>query len=210
MASSLEPAPAPRVAVEPEPVVPLRRVRQKPPVSNVALTGVPLPVRMNARRCIPWTGVLSMGLLLSVSGCGPEVGAPGSEGVSAADPPQSLDPVIVPDPDRPPGWVTEVPVYTMAQAERGEGIFEEWCGVCHLPSFFTGIGFRAGWAGNTIGELYRFVAATMPQDLPGRLEPQQYADALAYIFQVNRMPPGDQELPPDERELNRFRLELPR
>jgi len=97
----------------------------------------------------------------------------------------------------------------MVQAERGQGIYKEKCGVCHIPESFTGLGFRSAWAGNTVGELYRFMVATMPQDTPGTLHPEEYADVLAYIFQVMGMPAGTEPLPPDIRELNTHRIELP-
>jgi len=143
------------------------------------------------------------------SGAVTDEGAPGagSEAVVAETDPSAADRSGA---TRPSGWVLERPLYTMAQAERGEGIYRERCGVCHIPEFFTGLGFRSAWAGNTVGELYRFMAATMPQDTPGTMLPDEYADVLAYIFQVIGMPAGTEPLPADFRELNAHRIELPR
>jgi hypothetical protein len=109
-----------------------------------------------------------------------------------------------------PGWDLSVPLYTMAQAERGEGIFLEVCSVCHLLDTFTSLDFRAGWSGNTVGELYQFLSRSMPHDTPGRLEPGQYADVLSFIFRVNNLPAGDEELGTEVQELHDHRLELPR
>jgi len=161
--------------------------------------------------------VLLFALLLA--SCGAE-GAddPGATSAEGATGPESESVATATDPSsadgsgatRPAGWVLGRPVYTMAQAERGEGIYQEKCGVCHIPEFFTGLSFRSAWAGNTVGELYRFMAATMPQDTPGTLQPEEYADVLAYIFQVMGLPAGTEPLPADVRELNTHRIELPR
>ena len=157
-------------------------------------------------------------IVLFLASCGSEGGGdpgatadgaagPGSRSVVTGTGPSADSGSAVP---RPAGWVLERPVYTMAQAERGEGIYLERCGVCHIPAFFTGLGFRSAWAGNTVGELYRFIAATMPQDTPGTMLPDEYADVLAYIFQVMGMPAGTEPLPADFRELNTHRIALPR
>jgi len=37
----------------------------------------------------------------------------------------------------------------------------------------------------------------MPEDNPGELSEQTYADVLAYLFQANEFPAGNEELPPD-------------
>ncbi len=38
---------------------------------------------------------------------------------------------------------------------------------------------------------------TMPEDDPGSLSAQEYADVLAYILQLNDLPAGGVELPAD-------------
>ena len=41
----------------------------------------------------------------------------------------------------------------------------------------------------------------MPFDQPARLRPTQYAELLAFILEVNGLPPGEVELATDERLL---------
>lgn len=111
--------------------------------------------------------------------------------------------------DASPGWDLETPIYSLEQAERGAGIVLEVCSRCHAPEAYTNFDFRFRWSGSSVGELYRFVSATMPQDAPGQLEPEEYAAALAYIFRENRLPAGDRELGTDFSELHRHRLVIP-
>jgi mono/diheme cytochrome c family protein len=83
-------------------------------------------------------------------------------------------------------------VYTAAQADRGQAAFRETCEVCHAPRYFTG-GFLRNWS--SVGELFDFTVGNMPEDAPGSLSAQRYADVLAYVLKLNNLPPGDQELP---------------
>jgi hypothetical protein len=43
---------------------------------------------------------------------------------------------------------------------------------------------------------------------PGGLPPEEYVQVLAYMLQMNGMPPGREPLPVDRAELGRIRLEL--
>jgi alcohol dehydrogenase (cytochrome c) len=58
------------------------------------------------------------------------------------------------------------------------------------------------WGGEPVGSLFEHVSTNMPQDAPGSLEPQQYADVVAYILQLNGVTPGDRELPADAEQLS--------
>ncbi len=84
-------------------------------------------------------------------------------------------------------------VYTEEQARRGEKITNDVCGACHMEDWFTG-SLLESWAGATVEMLYELIRTTMPQDQPGSLERQQYADVLAYIFELNGLPAGQEEL----------------
>ena len=84
-------------------------------------------------------------------------------------------------------------VYTEEQARRGEELMEDVCGPCHMADWFTGT-FLQSWAGTTVSALYQVISSTMPLDQPGALKRQQYADILAYIFELNGLPPGQEEL----------------
>jgi hypothetical protein len=49
----------------------------------------------------------------------------------------------------------------------------------------------------------------MPNDRPGRLSRGQYAEIVAYLLQLNRLPPGDKALPSNDDALKRIRIETP-
>ena len=93
-------------------------------------------------------------------------------------------------------------VYTAAQADRGEGIFKEQCASCHAPADFTADDFLAKWTGQPLHALFDTVSGTMPMDNPGTLKPQQYADVLARLFELSKLPAGQQELPVPRDQLD--------
>lgn len=96
-------------------------------------------------------------------------------------------------------------VFTAAQAERGELAFRA-CTYCHGRDLrggddppgpaLKGEIFMQKWSQRPLGELFDRIAETMPRDRPGTLEPQAYADILAYVLSANRLPAGASELPP--------------
>jgi hypothetical protein len=53
------------------------------------------------------------------------------------------------------------------------------------------------------------MSTTMPQDNPGSLAPQEYADILAFFFQLNGFPSGSRELPGDQDALGAIMIEKP-
>jgi mono/diheme cytochrome c family protein len=94
-------------------------------------------------------------------------------------------------------------VYTEAQAERGKAIYLAHCVKCHGPTLMgggagagplQGAVFSSNWNGVPLGAMLDRVRSTMPQDKPMTLSRQQTADVLAYVFSVNRFPPGKAEL----------------
>jgi mono/diheme cytochrome c family protein len=97
-------------------------------------------------------------------------------------------------------------VYTDAQARRGAAIMAEVCSACHFEDEFTGPFLRA-WNGATVAALFEVVSTTMPQDSPGSLEPEEYADLLAYVFSLNGIPQGDRELPHVSPALEAIRID---
>ena len=84
-------------------------------------------------------------------------------------------------------------VYSSGQASRGEALFQSICTTCHAPDRFTGKEFLSGWSGKPLSELFK-VIQTMPEDNPGSLNAQQYADVMAYFLQLNKFPTGSDEL----------------
>ncbi len=97
-------------------------------------------------------------------------------------------------------------VYTEEQARRGEKITNDACGTCHMEDWFTG-SLLESWAGATVEMLYDLIRTTMPEDRPGSLERQQYADVLAYIFELNGLPAGQEELSADKEALRAILIE---
>ena len=85
-------------------------------------------------------------------------------------------------------------VYTAAQADRGAAVFKASCTACHDAARFTGDEFLAGWTGKSLHALFDQMSTTMPEDNPGSLKAQQYADVVAYFLQLNGYPAGKSEL----------------
>lgn len=85
-------------------------------------------------------------------------------------------------------------VYTDDQATRGEQIFKNNCSSCHYQTEFTGDEFVKRWADKPLFELFELVSDSMPEDRPGSLPTQQYADALSYFLKLNKYPTGATEL----------------
>lgn len=97
-------------------------------------------------------------------------------------------------------------VYTEAQATRGEKAAQQNCGICHTSSEWSNSMFMSAWSGRPIRELHSRIRATMPFDQPGRLSAQQYADIVAYMLKLNKVPAGKNELPATDTELAQIRV----
>jgi mono/diheme cytochrome c family protein len=97
-------------------------------------------------------------------------------------------------------------VYTEEQAERGAEVVEDVCRECHDDEEFVGAFIRS-WAGASVAALYDDIYSLMPEDQPGSLPPQQYADVIAYILQLNGLPPGETELGIARESLERVLIE---
>lgn len=100
--------------------------------------------------------------------------------------------------------------YTVEQAARGQDVFRRICAACHAPIQFTSSGFRDGWNGRTAFELFDQIRTTMPQDNPGRLRREQYADVVAYLFKLNGQPAGSSQLAADSESLRRVQIQFVR
>jgi mono/diheme cytochrome c family protein len=98
-------------------------------------------------------------------------------------------------------------VYTRAQATRGQKIFAARCAACHPLETFTEPLFLDTWKGQTAHALFTSIRTTMPQESPGGLRRQEYADVLAYLLQLNKLPPGNEELATTDDALKRILIE---
>jgi mono/diheme cytochrome c family protein len=97
-------------------------------------------------------------------------------------------------------------VYSSGQAGRGEALFQSICTTCHAPDRFTGKEFVSAWSGKPLVELFKAVQ-TMPEDNPGSLNAQQYADVMAYFLQLNKFPTGPEELKGEAEALAQIQVE---
>ena len=88
-------------------------------------------------------------------------------------------------------------VYTKAQSNRGSAAYTDICMACHSRARFRGADFAAKWADKPLSTLYTAVKA-MPLGEPNSLDPQDYADVVAYLLSLNDYPEGRLELPPSD------------
>jgi len=101
-------------------------------------------------------------------------------------------------------------VYSRAQAARGSDVYAGSCRSCHSPQSHTGEVFETWWRGRRLSELFTFVATQMPKNDPGSLAPEDVADVVAYLLEMNAMPPGKRELHAHADSLKRYRIEMKR
>lgn len=101
-------------------------------------------------------------------------------------------------------------VYTEEQAARGKDVYAGNCRSCHTPISHTGSMFETWWRGKQLSDLFTFVRTQMPKNDPGSLSPEDAADVVAYLLQMNAMPPGRTELSPDADSLKKFRIQTRR
>jgi S-disulfanyl-L-cysteine oxidoreductase SoxD len=100
-------------------------------------------------------------------------------------------------------------VYTRAQATRGQKIYGAKCAGCHPLETFTEPIFLAAWSGQTAHALFTSIRTTMPPENPGGLPRQEYADILAYLLHLNKLPAGDAELGASDDALKKVLIEPP-
>lgn len=99
-------------------------------------------------------------------------------------------------------------VYTKAQADRGGTTFAERCTSCHGDEKFAPSAID-NYDGTPAADLFAFMSKSMPEDNPGSLRPEQYAEILAYFISSRGLPPGAGDLPSDIEALRQIRIEKP-
>ncbi len=103
-------------------------------------------------------------------------------------------------------------VYSEAQAYRGEKVADTTCIGCHGPKLdggdsgpkLVGETFLANWSTQSVGVLFDWVREAMPAEAPGTLSRDDTAAVIAYILQLNKMPPGKQDLSTEREALGRI------
>lgn len=98
-------------------------------------------------------------------------------------------------------------VYTTEQAARGKDVYAGNCRSCHTPMSHTGEMFATWWRGKQLSDLFTFVSTQMPKNDPGSLSAGDAADVVAYLLQMNAMPPGKTEIYPDADSLRKYRIQ---
>lgn len=88
---------------------------------------------------------------------------------------------------------TQDGIYSQEQADRGKQVYVRVCSQCHPLDWYQGDIMRA-WEGAPIYNFYQLVSTSMPQSNPGSLPRRDYVDMLAYILELNGMPPGEESL----------------
>ncbi len=102
---------------------------------------------------------------------------------------------------------TKARVYSAAQATRGEDLYMSLCLSCHPPATYTGAVFKT-WQGRNLGELLAFLQEKMPKNDPGSLTDKEYADVIAYLLKLNKMPTGRVDLPTDAKILRAINIDI--
>src|SRR5690242_365540 len=100
-------------------------------------------------------------------------------------------------------------VYTAAQADRGVALFKTNCASCHAPNRFTDDLFYTSFAGKPLWEMFDVISDSMPEDNPGSLKKEEYADVIAYLLKLNNFPAGETDLPIDKDALSAIVFEKP-
>jgi mono/diheme cytochrome c family protein len=108
------------------------------------------------------------------------------------------------------GISTRDGIFSADQVERGRESFLWECMDCHEMEEFTGAGaYLEQMEGKPLWEVFEFIWTEMPEDRPAWLDPNEYADILAYILSVYGAPSGTVDLPTDESALERIVIERP-
>ena len=100
-------------------------------------------------------------------------------------------------------------VYTAEQSDRGISLFKQKCASCHAPNRFTDDLFYTSFAGKPLWEMFDVISDTMPEDDPGGMKPEEYADVIAYLLKLNGFPTGQTDLPTSKEALSMILMEKP-
>ena len=102
-------------------------------------------------------------------------------------------------------------VYTSAQANRGQGVYDASCTECHQDDLtgggcegaspLVGADFLARWNNRPLADLFGAVADAMPKGAPGSLTPDEYADVISFLLKKNLIPASDAPLATDPASL---------
>jgi quinoprotein glucose dehydrogenase len=101
-------------------------------------------------------------------------------------------------------------VYTKAQADRGQALYNSSCASCHgqqlnggeIAPPLAGGEFLSNWNGLTVGQLFERTRTGMPPGAPGKVSRDAKVDIIAYVLSFNSFPAGERELPSQTAMMN--------
>ena len=99
-------------------------------------------------------------------------------------------------------------LYGRAGGSRADPVRSK-CASCHAPNRFTDDLFYTSFAGKPLWEMFDVISDSMPEDNPGSLKKEEYADVIAYLLKLNNFPAGDVDLPIDKDALSAILMEKP-
>ena len=102
------------------------------------------------------------------------------------------------------------PLFTAAEAQRGEGLYNSKCASCHGrnlvsrgdPPSLTGEPFTIGWIGKSVGDRFTAIKETMPPNDAGNLPDSDVRDIIAYVLKFNGFDVGAKSLPTSAGEMD--------
>jgi mono/diheme cytochrome c family protein len=99
------------------------------------------------------------------------------------------------------GRTAAEPVYSNAQAQRGQAIYDAQCAACHgaamdggLAPPLAGIDFLRAWDTRPLADLVDKIQHTMPQTSPGTLSRVQAIELVAHLLKASGWPAGATDL----------------
>lgn len=130
------------------------------------------------------------------------IGCSSSSGPAPASTPAPAQPAPAVEASADP--TTADGIFTMAQADRGEELFQNVCSECHDAEDWTDAGFKGRWEDESVFQLWYYINDRMPYDDPWSLSRQQVTDVLTYILELNDLPAGDTELGVDDDTIDDY------
>lgn len=145
-------------------------------------------------------GFLALSLLAACSS-GSQPAVEGPEPAPAPAPAETAEPETAAGTEEP---TTMDAIYTAAQAQRGEEVYQELCSECHDIEDWMEPAFQGRWADQSTFQLWYYINDRMPYDNPWSLSRQQVTDVMTYIFHLNELPAGDDELGTTDDDIDQY------
>jgi alcohol dehydrogenase (cytochrome c) len=107
-------------------------------------------------------------------------------------------------------------IFTNAQAQRGQNLYEKRCASCHglqltggSAAPLSGNQFMAKWGQgkHSVDELYYITRTQMPYGAAATMTNQQYIDIVAYMLKANGYQAGERQLPTDSATLQKILIQ---